>query len=85
MSSTKHPFVLVGSGSQRLVVQTGGRVRPDSTDSDDIHWLRAEVEVLAGQFAGSAKCSIRVEDIAEFREVDFRSEKGFLFSGVGTR
>lgn len=68
MSSSTHQFVLSGSGKQRLMVRTTGRVRPDSTDSDDFHWLRTGVEVLAGQFAGSATCSIRTEDLTDFRD-----------------
>lgn len=57
-----------GAGRERLVVRVSGRERTDSPESDDRNWLRGSVEVQSGQFAGSTKCSLRVEDFADFRK-----------------
>lgn len=60
-------FVVAGSGDQRLVVEATGRIRPDVAGGDDGNWLAATVEVFNGRFSGAATCSIRTEDLDEFR------------------
>ena len=67
MTNSTPQFVLVGDDHERLAVQAVGRVRPDVASGDDGNWLEAAVEVLAGSFSGVATCSIRTEDLDEFR------------------
>ena len=67
MTNSTPQFVLVGNDHERLAVQAVGRVRPDVASGDDGNWLEAAVEILAGGFSGVATCSIRTEDLAEFR------------------
>jgi len=67
MTNPTPQFVLVGSDHERLAVQAVGRVRPDVASGDDGNWLAAAVEILAGGFSGVATCSIRTEDLDEFR------------------
>lgn len=67
MSSPALQFVLAGDGQQRLVVKPTGRIRPDVASGDDGNWLEVTVEILSGQFSGEATCSIRTEDLDEFR------------------
>ena len=50
-----------------LKLRVHGRERPDFTDSDDHNWLQSGVEVRSGRMAGSVSCSLRTEDLAEFR------------------
>ena len=58
----------LGSGDRaRLKLRISGRERPDLMDSDDRNWLQATVEVRSGRMAGAIACSLRTEDIGEFR------------------
>ena len=58
----------LGSGDRaRLKLRVSGRERPDFTDVDDRNWLQATVEVRSGRMAGAIACSLRTEDIGEFR------------------
>lgn len=58
----------LGSGDRaRLKLRVSGRERPDATDADDRAWLSASVEVRSGRMAGVIACSVRTEDITEFR------------------
>lgn len=68
MSKPTHTLVLTGPAQQRLTVQAVGRIRPDATNTDDGNWLRTTVQLQTGQFAGAATCSIRTDDLSDFRE-----------------
>ena len=58
----------LGSGDRaRMKLRISGRERPGAMDSDDRNWLQATVEVRSGRMAGAIACSLRTEDIADFR------------------
>lgn len=67
MSKPTYQFVVAGTGHQRLVVTTTGRIRPDAASSDDGNWLTVTVEIRSGRFSGAAMCSIRMDELDEFR------------------
>ncbi|MCB9870749.1 MAG: hypothetical protein H6837_12895 [Planctomycetes bacterium] len=49
-------------------MQVSGRQRPDAFEGDDVNWLQALVDVRAGGFAGAVSCSLRNDDLADFRD-----------------
>ena len=51
-----------------LRVRVTGRQRPGTEDADDDNWLRATAEIRVGRFSGSTACSLRTEDLADFRK-----------------
>ena len=58
----------LGDGDRaRLKLRISGRERPDFTGGDDRNWLQATVEVRSGRMAGAIACSLRTEDIGDFR------------------
>ena len=58
----------LGSGDRaRFKLRISGRERPDSIDGDDHNWLQAAAEVRSGRMAGSIACSLRTEDLSDFR------------------
>ena len=60
-------FSLGSADRARLKLRISGRERPDFTDGDDRNWLQAVVEVRSGRMAGAIACSLRTEDIGDFR------------------
>ena len=50
-----------------LKLKIRGRERPDATDAEDRNWLQGAVEVCSGHMAGTVGCSLRAEDLADFR------------------
>jgi len=57
-----------GSDRQRVVISVYGWKRPADTDYWDGNWLKAGVEVKAGDFTGRVRGNLRAEEFAAFQK-----------------
>jgi hypothetical protein len=63
------PEQITLSGEQgSLVIQIYGYERPSAEDQDDANWLRCEVAVKVGPFAGTFKAAFTTYDLIAFSE-----------------
>jgi hypothetical protein len=60
-------FAVGTADRARLKLQVRGRERPDLTEADDSNWLQGAIDVRSGTMAGSVPCSLRTEDLVDFR------------------
>jgi hypothetical protein len=56
------------NGGGFLTIALLGRSHPGATDYWDGNWVRAAVEVAAGEFRGSAGGDVRAEEVAQFHD-----------------
>jgi hypothetical protein len=66
--STTSVFRLGGEDRDRLEILVLARNHPGMTDYWDGNWLRAQVTVVAGPWAGSYRAGLRADEFAAFRE-----------------
>lgn len=55
-------------GGDCLTITILGRSHPGTTDYWDGNWVRAAIEVAAGDFRGSVSGDLRAEELAQFHE-----------------
>lgn len=58
---------LGGAERERLIVRPLGLSHPDATDPWDRGWLRAVIDVQAGDFSGLVEADLRADDFVRFR------------------